>query len=101
MLGEDSFDLLANFKSLALEPAAPRETGLVEARQMEWNSSECRLSCEFKSIYTSRMDQLSSRLAVPGVVPIAQVSENNAKYCIAGIIKRLESRRVRAFEKEF
>lgn len=67
---------------------------------MAW-SGECSVGLEFKSIYQSRMSQLKDRFALPGVVPIAQVSDNNVHYCISGILKRLESRRLRAFEKEY
>lgn len=38
---------------------------------------------------------------MPGLVKISQVIDNNQKYCIKGIIKRLEDFRVRAFEKKF
>jgi hypothetical protein len=104
MLSEDNYDLLAQFSALSLAPApaaVARETGLVDAPQMEWNSSECRIGLEFKNMYLSRMAQLADRFNVAGVVPIAQVSENGTRYCIAGTIKRLEARRVRAFEKEY
>jgi hypothetical protein len=38
---------------------------------------------------------------MPELVKISQVIDNNQKYCIKGIIKRLEDFRVRAFEKKF
>jgi hypothetical protein len=99
MQSEDCFDLLSQFSALSLTPAVPtpRQTGLLTAPQMAWNSSDCRVGLEFKSTYLSRMTHLSGRFNVPGVVSIAQVSENGTKYCITGIIKRLEAKRVRAF----
>jgi hypothetical protein len=89
MLGEDCFDLLNDFSALSIQPAAPRETGLIEAPQMPWNSSECRLGLEFKNIYISRMLKLKHRFNIPGVISIAEVIENNQRYCISGTIKRL------------
>jgi hypothetical protein len=56
---------------------------------MPWNSSECRLGLEFKNIYISRMLKLKDRFNIPGVISIAEVIENNQKYCISGTIKRL------------
>lgn len=45
MQSEDCFDLLADFSALSLTPApaAPRQTGLVVASQMPWNSADCRI----------------------------------------------------------
>jgi hypothetical protein len=68
---------------------------------MPWNSSECRIGLEYKNIYLSRMGKLRHRFTVPGIIPIAEVSGDNQRYCISGTIKRLELKRVRAFEKEF
>jgi hypothetical protein len=45
MQSEDCFDLLSHFSALSLTPApaAPRQTGLVMAPQMPWNSTDCRI----------------------------------------------------------
>ena len=55
------------------------------------------MGLEYKSIYLSRIEKLRSRFSIPGVIAIADVSENNQKYTIGGTIKRLELKRVRAF----
>jgi len=92
MLSEDNYDLLDHFSALSLAPspaAVSRESGLLDAPQMGWNNSECTVVLEFKNMYLSRMAQLGDRFNVAGVVPIAQVSENGTRYCIAGTIKRL------------
>lgn len=47
------------------------------------------------------MDKLQYRLTHPQMINISQVIENNQRYCIRGIIKRLEDVRVRAFEKNY
>lgn len=96
---QGGFDLVGHLSALSLQP---RQTGLVAAPPMPWAHPGCPTAPEFKHIYLSRLDRLGPRLEESRKVEaISQVVEDKDTYCIRGIVKRLESKRVRAFEKGF
>ena len=71
---------------------------------MHWSSPQCPTAQEFRHLYLSRLDKMNSRFQEDTSKKthlISQVVVDKETYCLKGIVKRLEFRRVRAFEKHF